>query len=79
MSGEEYKKAKELGLTEIDRWSEGIPHHPESVKLFNFLQEHDLKDYADYFGWKKGGDGDNGEILLYQLDAFFELIDKKEK
>lgn len=75
-SNEEYKQAKELGLTDIDRWSEGVDHHPESVRLFNFLEQHDLIDYNDFFCWKKGGDGDNGEVLLYQLDAFFELQDK---
>jgi hypothetical protein len=29
----------------------------------------------DYFCWKTGGDGDNGETLMYQMDAFFELFD----
>ena len=27
------------------------------------------------FYWKQGGDGDNGEALMYELDAFFELLD----
>jgi hypothetical protein len=27
--------------------------------------------------WKTGGDGDNGEELMYHLDAFFEMLDKK--
>jgi hypothetical protein len=26
----------------------------------------------DYFGWKCGGDGDNGETLMYELDILFE-------
>ena len=30
----------------------------------------------DYFCWKTGGDGDNGEILMYLLDIFFEMKDK---
>lgn len=75
----DYKKAKELGLIDIDRWSNGIEHHPKSIKLMKFLEEHDLKDYSDYFGWKVGGDGDNGETLMYQMDVFFELMDKEEK
>ncbi len=37
-----------------------------------FLIEHDLYDCDDHFCWKTGGDGDNGEILMYQLDAYFE-------
>lgn len=72
---DDYKKAKRLGLTDKDRWSEGIGHHPRSVALVNFLKEHDFCDYGDYFCWKTGGDGDNGETLMYQMDAFFEMID----
>ena len=72
-----YDEAKAAGLTELDRWSGGIAHHPKSVQLMEFLAEHDLKDYQDYFCWKKGGDGDNGETLMYQMDAFFEITCKE--
>jgi hypothetical protein len=41
-----------------------------------FLQEHDAEDYDMAFDWKTGGDGDNGETLMYQMDAFFEMLDK---
>lgn len=50
-----------------------------SVRLMKFLEEHDLKDYGDYFGWNVGGDGDNGETLMYQMDAFFEMLDSNDK
>ena len=73
----DYKKAKKMGLTKIDRWGKGIDHHLMSQRLMNFLEEHDYKDYDDYFCWKQGGDGDNGEELMYQMDAFFEMLDKK--
>ena len=66
-----YKKAKELGLTNIDRWGRGVEHHPRSVELMTFLCDHDFNDYGDYFCWSKGGDGDNGETLMYEMDAFF--------
>jgi hypothetical protein len=69
----DYDKAKSKGLTDIDRWEEEIDHHPISVRLMEFLAEHDFNDYDDYFCWKMGGDGDNGETLMYQMDAFFEL------
>jgi hypothetical protein len=36
----------------------------------------DFKDYDDSFQWNIGGDGDNGETLSYQLDAFFEYMDQ---
>jgi hypothetical protein len=79
MEYNDYHKAKKLGLTSKDRWGEGIDHHPMSVRLMEFLEKHDLKDYNDYFGWQCGGDGDNGETLMYQMDAFFELMEKTEK
>lgn len=69
----DYEKAKELGLTSKNRWEEGIEHHPESEKLFEFIEKHDLRDNDDYFCWKSGGDGDNGEFLMYLMDAYFEL------
>lgn len=75
----DYVKARELGVTSIDRWNEGISHHPMSERIMDFLKAHDFIDYDDYFCWKSGGDGDNGENLMYELDAFFEMIDKTSK
>jgi hypothetical protein len=75
----DYKEAKALGLTTLDRWSEGIPHHPMSERLMQFLQNHDANEYDDYFDWRTGGDGDNGETLMLQMDAFFEMLDKTKK
>lgn len=72
----DYEKAKEAGLTQGDRWSEGKCHHPMSDRLMRFLVDHDFNDYDDYFCWKFGGDGDNGETLAFQMDAFFELLEK---
>jgi hypothetical protein len=72
----DYKKAKKIGLTDLNRWEDGIDHHPMSERLMSFLKEHDFNDYGDYFCWKTGGDGDNGEILMYQMDAFFEMLEK---
>lgn len=74
MKATDYEKAVSLGNTTKKRWEEGIEHHPISKRLMAFLCEHDFKDYDDYFCWKKGGDGDNGEILMYEMDAFFESI-----
>jgi len=72
----DYEKAKKFGLTDLDRWEEGIEHHPMSERLMRFLSDHDYNDYDDCFCWKMGGDGDNGETLMYQMDTFFELLDK---
>jgi len=70
----DYDKAKELKLI-YDRWSSGAGHHPNSIRLMNFLAELDFNYYEDLFHWKMGGDGDNGEALMFQMDTFFELLD----
>lgn len=72
---ETYKRADDNGLTQKDRWSSGQDHHLKSEELMAFLSEHDLSDYGDYFCWKVGGDGDNGETLMYEMDAYFEQKD----
>lgn len=76
---EDYMKAEKLGLTRLNRWENGMPHHPMSERIVQFLMDHDLYDYDDYFCWKMGGDGDNGESLAFQMDAFFEMLDKESK
>lgn len=71
----DYSVAKELGLISLDRWDKGIKHHPMSERLAQFIELHDFNDYNDYFCWSIGGDGDNGETLMYEMDAFFEMLD----
>ena len=71
----DYEKAKKLGLTQIDRWGNGVNHHPMSRRIMEFISEHDMEDYSGHFDWKYGGDGDNGEQLMFEMDAFFEMID----
>jgi len=75
----DYEKAKQFSLTSIKRWENGVFHHPMSVRLMEFLMAHDLHDYDDYFCWKMGGDGDNGENLMFEMDAFFEMMDLNKK
>ncbi len=59
-----------------DRWSEAIPHHPKSVELMTHLEALDFHFNCDYFRWSVGGDGDNGEILMFLLDIYFERLDR---
>ena len=61
------------------RWEEGIGHHPKSIELFEALSKIDYELGDDYFGWKHGGDGDNGETLMYQMDIYFECQDTGEE
>ena len=73
----DYVAAEQLGLTKIDRWGNSVPHRPMSKRLMNFSADYDLIENGDHFNWKTGGDGDNGEILMFEMDAFFELLDKQ--
>ena len=73
MSKTDYQIAKELGI--IDSIFCKEEHHPNSVRLMKFLEEIDFSEFNDFFCWKSGGDGDNGEILMHQLDAFFDFLD----
>ena len=58
------------------RWENGIPHHSKSVKLICKIADIDFRCGNDYFGFKIGGDGDNGEHLMYILDIIFETEDE---
>lgn len=60
------------------RWEQGMDHHPKSIEMFQILEKMDWEYGDDYFCWKSGGDGDNGETLMYQLDVYFECKDAGE-
>lgn len=47
-------------------------HLPESERIFYFLAKLDFEEAGDYFCWKYGGDGDNGEVLMNELDEYFK-------
>lgn len=60
------------------RWEQGIPHHPLAETIFKLLEISDFTLTGDCFGWTSGGDGDNGETLMYGLSVLLELDDKIE-
>lgn len=62
------KKIKTPG----ERWAGGIDHDPRSEKIVRRIAELDFEKNGDYFGFSIGGDGDNGEALMYLLDMYFE-------
>ena len=47
-----YNRAKNNNLCNVGRRERGISHHPKSIELMKFLENHDLNDYDDYFCWK---------------------------
>jgi hypothetical protein len=60
------------------RWENDIEHLPESEQLYKSIADIDLKLGGDVFCFKSGGDGDNGEHLMYLLDIHFEKVMSKD-
>lgn len=67
-------KEKHIETDTTKRWEEGLDHDPRSVNLMEFLRKLDAEN-GYCFDWRFGGDGDNGEEMLYQLDVWFETMD----
>ena len=63
-----YEKNPDLEYDLNKRWERGTPHHPRSEKLMKRIADVDWHFNDDQFCWKVGGDGDNGESLMYLLD-----------
>lgn len=63
--------------TITERWEQGIPHDWRSKELYKSIAEIDFQEGSDFFRFKSGGDGDNGEHLMYLLDLHFEREDIK--
>jgi hypothetical protein len=59
------------------RWENGIEHHPKSVQLAKEIATIDWLYGNDSLCFKFGGDGDNGEHLIYLLDILFDFQDKQ--
>lgn len=64
-----------IRLTITQRWEQGVPHDPRSTEIYKAIEKLDFKEGGDFFCFKSGGDGDNGEHLMYLLDLFFENRD----
>jgi hypothetical protein len=60
-----------------ERWENGVPHDPRSEKIYEKLAKLDYEECDDSFCFKSGGDGDNGETLMYLLDLMFEDEDER--
>lgn len=61
-----------------DRWEQGIEHDPRSYEIYKAIAKIDYEEGSDFFGFKAGGDGDNGEHLMYLMDLYFEDKDKQK-
>ncbi len=54
-------------------------HLPETEEIFKFIEGLDFFKMGDYFCFKSGGDGDNGEVLMDELDAYFKYKKNSER
>lgn len=55
------------------RSSEGIDHDPRTYALFNIIRYID-KNNDNICDLKFGGDGDDGDNLMYLFDIYFQEI-----
>lgn len=74
----DYATAEAMRLILSDPWVATTKHHPKSERLLQFMRLYDERKCSNHFDWRVGGDGDNGELAMYQMDAFFEMLDKLE-
>ena len=70
---------KDINVDVFNRWQNGIEHHSRSKEIMSHIMALDFEFMNDYFCWKVGGDGDNGEVLMYLFDMYFEMMDKKNE
>jgi hypothetical protein len=60
-------------MTLAERWEKGIAHKPEVDKLVRLISKMDWAMNSGALDIQCGGDGDNGESIMYILD---ELVDQ---
>lgn len=60
-----------------ERWEQGIDHDPRSREIVRYMAKIDYKYSDDSLCIKTGGDGDNGEQMMYLLDCWFAEQDNK--
>ena len=79
MNDKNDKKDKKVETDIVKRWEQGIEHDPKSKELVKSIAYLDYKYGNDFFNFKIGGDGDNGEHLMYLLDIYYELEEEEQK
>lgn len=61
-------------MTVRTRQLNGTPHSAKTKRFYEALSQLDFEN-GDFFEFKSGGEGDNGEHLMYLLDILFEKGD----
>lgn len=60
-------------------WELGLEHDQEAEELARLIGAIDYVYGGDAFCFKFGGDGDNGEWLIYLIEAAFMLMDARNE
>lgn len=63
-------------MSKIENYGMAKSHNPKSLEIYKFISDLDFEN-GDFFWFKSGGDGDNGECLMDLLDAYFEHKNEK--
>lgn len=71
---EDYRK--EHNLPAIKDFGMAKTHNPQSKAIYDYISEVDFAN-GDFFCFKSGGDGDNGEVLMDLLDCYFRKLDNE--
>ncbi len=59
-------------LSVKERGEQAVLHDSRSIKIAHEMARIDVRYGDDTLDLKFGGDGDNGEHLMYLLDIYFE-------
>lgn len=70
------EKAPTVTIAPEERWAQGVPHDERSRELYDFIAAYDWAHCEDFFSFSSGGDGDNGEQLMYLMDEYFAMKDQ---
>ena len=73
---EEYRTKH--NLPKIENYGMCVEHNPMSEDIYKFISEVDFAN-GDFFAFKSGGDGDNGEFLMSLLDEYFKKQNIKDR
>ena len=64
-------------MTPGERWEQGEPHDPRSEEMVQAMARIDFDQNGDELCIKMGGDGGNGETMMFLLDCYFAEKDKE--
>ena len=62
-----------------ERYEQGIDHDPRSIAIYRHVKKLDDEECEGSLRLTSGGDGDNGEHIMYLMDDYFWELDAAGK